>query len=375
MSQAQGPEAHDGLPIADDGDGIGCCHVLPSLRAGPPQAGPDDLRAQPGGAAHQQDPDVGVLRLPGRQISQQRSSRRGSSVPRQIVADTASSHRFFQTPSGSRPSGPPAPASAAVRKPGGAVDLVQDRRRGDSPPPESPPVPRCRSQRGHPPENRRFSHPQRPNQRPEIGGIDLGLHIPPKERLPVSSATWAMSRYIQRSSTMSLSWGSRVVSSTDLASATACRQRPGSLSSSPLSTAVFSSAAPMRPMIHQHPVRAGTHSGCLQDGLCIVIVIFQFESVDISGVWRAVTKSVSSSSGLRQRRIHSLRTGGVQLRIAAVLKKLGDFLIAAGLQQTLHALRRQQRGLHGPDTGGDRQIIRIFDFVSQGMTSPQPNSR
>ena len=43
--QAQGPEAHDGLPIADDGDGIGCCHVLPSLRAGPPQAGPDDLRA------------------------------------------------------------------------------------------------------------------------------------------------------------------------------------------------------------------------------------------------------------------------------------------------------------------------------------------
>lgn len=107
-----------------------------------------------------------------------------------------------------------------------------------------------------------------------------------------------------------------------------------------------------------------------------MIVVFQLEYVDISGIRRAVTKvSEQLLPGLRQRRIHSLRPGGVQLRIAAVLKKLGDFLIAAGLQQTLHALRRQQRGLHGPDTGGDRQIIRIFDFVSQGMTSPQPNSR
>ena len=71
---------------------------------------------------------------------------------------------------------------------------------------------------------------------------------PRRNWLPVSSATWAMSRYIQRSSTMSLSWGSRVVSSTDLASATAAGRAPGSLSSSPLSTAVFSSAAPMRPI-------------------------------------------------------------------------------------------------------------------------------
>ena len=221
-----------------------------------------------------------------------------------------------------------------------------------------------------------FPHPQRPDQRPEIGGIDLGLHIPPKE---LAAGILCYLGHVPVHPTVQHDVAELGVPG-GIQYGLGLRHRRRQSAGQFVQFSAFHGGFQLRcsdaTHIHQHPVRTGTHSGCLQDGLCIVIVVFQLEYVDISGIRRAVTKvSEQLLPGLRQRRVHSLRPGGVQLRIAAVLKKLGDFLIAAGLQQTLHALRRQQRGLHGPDTGGDRQIIRIFDFVSQGMTSPQPNSR
>ena len=101
-----------------------------------------------------------------------------------------------------------------------------------------------------------------------------------------------------------------------------------------------------------------------------MIVVFQLENVDIPGVRRTVGQvGQGGLPGGRQGRVHGLRPGGVQLRISALLEDLDSLLIRAGIQHLLHPFPGQQPGLHGPDAGGDGQVIGVFDFFRQDTSS------
>ena len=43
--------------------------------------------------------------------------------------------------------------------------------------------------------------------------------------------------------------------------------------------------------------------------------------------------------------------------------ELGRILVAACLQDLLHPLSGQEAALHGPDPGGDGQVIGVFDML------------
>ncbi|CAN4010611.1 DNA topoisomerase, partial [Dysosmobacter welbionis] len=124
--QSQGPKAHDGLPAADHGDPIRCGHGAASLHIACPQAGADHRRVDAGGAAHQQDPQVRVLRLPCGQIAYQRglAERHGLSarqiVPHRVVTE------LFKRRQGAALQGL-CPCLRGVAETGGAVELPQAR--------------------------------------------------------------------------------------------------------------------------------------------------------------------------------------------------------------------------------------------------------
>ena len=65
--QTKRAEAHHGVPVADDGDTVCRCHSLsPPLHITGAQPGADDVRRHARHAAHEDDAEIGVLRLPCR---------------------------------------------------------------------------------------------------------------------------------------------------------------------------------------------------------------------------------------------------------------------------------------------------------------------
>ena len=122
--------------------------------------------------------------------------------------------------------------------------------------------------------------------------------------------------------------------------------------------------------IHQHMRGICPHGFRLQQGLYIVIIIFQLENIQISGVRNTVAQiGQSCLPHLGKGCVHGLRPGRVQLWVAALLKNFYSLLICAGLQHLFHPFPGEKAVLHGTDPGRNRQIIGVLDFFCQDTAS------
>ena len=119
-----------------------------------------------------------------------------------------------------------------------------------------------------------LAHPQSADQGPEIGGVDLGRHVAPEElaagdlrhlgHVPVhppvqhNVAELGVPGGIQHG----------------LGLGHSLRQVAGQAVQLAALHSGFQLHRRNTAHVHQHPLRAGAHGGGLQDGLCVVIVIF-----------------------------------------------------------------------------------------------------
>ena len=116
--------------------------------------------------------------------------------------------------------------------------------------------------------------------------------------------------------------------------------------------------------IHQHMAGIGIHGLRLQDGLHVVIVVFQLENVDIPGVRRTVGQiGERGLPGGGKSRVHGLRVRGVQLRIAAVLEDLLDLLAAAGVHHQSHSVKFVPTGFEQLDKLGNQRHRHIVHAI------------
>ena len=107
------------------------------------------------------------------------------------------------------------------------------------------------------------------------------------------------------------------------------------------------------------------HGGGLEQGLCVVIIVFQLEYLHQPPVGHRrlhVPEHVGPGGG--QGLIQTAPLG-----VAALGQHLPCLAVVGGIDHPVHPVPGQQAVFHGPDPGGDREIIRIFS-VGQGIPPP-----